>query len=269
MRTTIRVKTPTKLGVEKNMFAVVDSSMFKGWVTHNTLKDNILAMQEWDFRNPLTSVSPMTKSKSIKFEFKLRIRRKSIVSTSKQRRGLLLAITRSPLHFFQLLCPQRSLRNRLAVLREEHPLDPGRHGECRFPQLCGSGGEFHGECGVGINERAREISPFLACLAARSLSHSVVPSLSNRTLFLFPFSFGFQERCEITVSMLLTSVAFKLVIADKVPKVAYDTMLDVYLFKSLQMLFAIILLQATIGLVSRLSAAGVVLDSDSSSDLIG
>lgn len=67
--------------------------------------------------------------------------------------------------------------------------------------------------------------------------------------------------------MLLTSVAFKLVIADKVPKVAYDTMLDIYLFKSLQMLFAIIVLQAVTALAIRLSEGGLI--PSTSFDLVG
>ena len=48
-----------------------------------------------------------------------------------------------------------------------------------------------------------------------------------------------HDRCSVTLTLLLTTVAFKLVLAEGMPKVSYLTYLDQYVFVSFFLLFMI------------------------------
>jgi hypothetical protein len=55
-----------------------------------------------------------------------------------------------------------------------------------------------------------------------------------------------HDRCSVTLTLLLTTVAFKLVLAEGMPKVSYLTFMDQYVFVSFFLLFLITMEQAII-----------------------
>ena len=61
----------------------------------------------------------------------------------------------------------------------------------------------------------------------------------------------FADRCTVTLTLLLTAVAFKLVIADSLPKVAYVTKLDAYISFGFVLLSILMIENAVIATVQN------------------
>ena len=61
----------------------------------------------------------------------------------------------------------------------------------------------------------------------------------------------FADRCTVTLTLLLTAVAFKLVIADSLPKVAYVTKLDAYISSGFVLLLVLMIENAAVATVQN------------------
>jgi hypothetical protein len=82
----------------------------------------------------------------------------------------------------------------------------------------------------------------------------IVPMFIVTTLLFTSFAVdpdSFHDRCSITLTLLLAMVAFKFIIADKLPRISYATLIDTYVLLCFLCAFLIVLLQffAKVGLL--------------------
>ena len=80
----------------------------------------------------------------------------------------------------------------------------------------------------------------------------IVAMLTSLSLVVYAVSDGgLAERAGLILTLLLTTVAFKFVIADTIPNISYSTQLDVYMFINMLYLFLTTIICTAVSLLDK------------------